>query len=64
MEVSDTGIEAGRLAETRRDRGLANSLDHRGESSSREDETDEDVVEGLGVKGEIEDVPLPELHVG
>ena len=29
-----------------------------------EDETDEDVIEGLRSKGEGEDVPLEELHVG
>ena len=28
-----------------------------------QDEADEDVVEGLGVKGQLEDVRLPELNV-
>ena len=29
-----------------------------------QDETDENVVEGLGIEGQGEDVRLPELHVG
>lgn len=28
-----------------------------------QDETDEDVLEGLGGKGQVEDVPLLELHI-